>query len=290
MPEMNITVRNKIATKTDNMAYVCGNSDYVINFAFDGEWDVYDTKTARFAYGGQHTDVVFTGNQCNVPVITNTYAFHVGVFAGDLHTTTAARVPCRKSILCGAGAPEDPTPDVYNQLMARINDLGDVSAVVQSGYNDVVAAISNMFGETETVLCTAMQSEFDERGICLIPSEHEVDISHNPELHFRFKTSSVTDDMLMEDITEHMGEFKIGWRAFGCAGALVLFGCKVTFSADNAAPTLEDYNGICIDTDPARIEQVSVVTVKVKKVPIEYVDTTDIESAIQSITDEVNSL
>lgn len=123
MPEMNITVRNKIATKTDNMAYVCGNSDYVINFAFDGEWDAYDTKTARFAYGGQHTDVVFTGNQCNVPVITNTYAFHVGVFAGDLHTTTAARVPCRKCILCGSGAPSDPPENVYDQLMERMAQL-----------------------------------------------------------------------------------------------------------------------------------------------------------------------
>lgn len=124
MPEMmNITVRNKIATKTDNVAYVCGNSDYVINFDFDSEWDAYDTKTARFAHDGQHTDVVFAGNQCNVPIITNTYAFHVGVFAGDLHTTTAARVPCRKSILCGSGAPADPTPDVYDQLMERMAQL-----------------------------------------------------------------------------------------------------------------------------------------------------------------------
>lgn len=124
MPEMmNITVRNKIATKTDNVAYVCGNSDYVINFDFDSEWDAYDTKTARFAHDGQHTDVVFAGNQCNVPIITNTYAFHVGVFAGDLHTTTAARVPCRKSILCGSGAPANHTPDVYDQLMERMAQL-----------------------------------------------------------------------------------------------------------------------------------------------------------------------
>ena len=124
MPEMNITVRNKIATKTDNVVYVCDNSDYVINFDFDSEWDAYDTKTARFDYDGKHTDVVFVGNQCNVPIITNTYAFHVGVFGGDLHTTTAARVPCRKSILSGAGAPEDPTPHVYDQIMEIIKGLG----------------------------------------------------------------------------------------------------------------------------------------------------------------------
>lgn len=127
MPEMmNITVRNKIATKTDNVAYVCDNSDYVINFDFDSEWDAYETKTARFDYDGKHTDVVFVGNQCNVPIITNTYAFHVGVFAGDLHTTTAARVPCRKSVRSASGAPANPTPDVYDQLMELIKGLGGV--------------------------------------------------------------------------------------------------------------------------------------------------------------------
>lgn len=126
MPEINIMIKNKIATKSNNVTYICDNSDYVINFDFDGEWDAYDTKTARFAYGGQYTDIVFVGNQCNIPVITNTYAFHIGVFAGDLHTTTPVRVPCRKSILSGASTHVDPTPDVYDQLMELIKGLGSV--------------------------------------------------------------------------------------------------------------------------------------------------------------------
>lgn len=126
MTEMNITVKNKIATKTDNVAYVCDNSDYIINFDFDSEWDAYDTKTARFAHDGQYTDVVFTGNQCNVPIITNTYAFYVGVFAGDLHTTTGALVPCRKSVRSADGAPVNPTPDVYDQLMELIKGMGGI--------------------------------------------------------------------------------------------------------------------------------------------------------------------
>lgn len=60
------------------------------------------------------------------PVITNTYAFHIGVFAGDLHTTTPVRVPCRKSILSSASIHVDPTPDVYDQLMELIKGLGGV--------------------------------------------------------------------------------------------------------------------------------------------------------------------
>ena len=126
MPEINIMIKNKIATKSNNVTYICDNSDYVINFDFDDEWDAYDTKTARFAYGGQYTDIVFVGNRCNVPVITNTYAFHIGVFAGDLHTTTPVRVPCRKSILSSASIHVDPTPDVYDQLMELIKGLGGV--------------------------------------------------------------------------------------------------------------------------------------------------------------------
>lgn len=126
MPEINIMIKNKIATKSNNVTYICDNSDYVINFDFDDEWDAYDTKTARFAYGGQYTDIIFVGNQCNVPVITNTYAFHIGVFAGDLHTTTPVRVPCRKSILSSASLHVDPTPDVYDQLMELIKGLGGV--------------------------------------------------------------------------------------------------------------------------------------------------------------------
>lgn len=127
MPEINIMIKNKIATKSNNVTYICDNSDYVINFDFDDEWDAYDTKTARFAYGGQYTDIIFVGNQCNVPVITNTYAFHIGVFAGDLHTTTPVRVPCRKSILSSASIHVEPTPDVYDQLMELIKGLGGVN-------------------------------------------------------------------------------------------------------------------------------------------------------------------
>lgn len=125
MPEINIQVRNKIAV-AEKAVYICGNSDFAVNFDFDSEWDNYQTKTARFAYDGRYTDVVFTGNQCEVPVLSDTYYFCVGVFAGDLHTTTPARVACKKSILCGGGIPADPPEDVYAQIMEKLNSLSEV--------------------------------------------------------------------------------------------------------------------------------------------------------------------
>lgn len=122
MPVINISVENKIA-EADGTLYVCGNSDFVAKFAFDAEWEAYETKTARFGYNNSYVDVVFTGDKCPVPIISGTYFFNIGVYAGDLHTTTPARVPCKKSILCDTGFPADPPNDVYNQIMAKLNSL-----------------------------------------------------------------------------------------------------------------------------------------------------------------------
>lgn len=119
---ISVTVRDKIATKICDTVYICGNSDFVIDFELDSEWNEHNTKTARFIWNGKHTDVVFTGNRCNVPVISDTYSFNVGVFAGNLSTTTPAYVSAKKSILCGGGVPADPPEDVYSQIVKMIND------------------------------------------------------------------------------------------------------------------------------------------------------------------------
>lgn len=124
MPVINISVRDKIAKQTDRTVYVCGNSDYTIKFDFDPEWDAYSIKTARISFNGHPLDVAFEGNECIIPVITGTYRFDVGVFAGDLHTTTAARVSCKKSALCADGYPVPPPPDIYNQIMEMLNHMG----------------------------------------------------------------------------------------------------------------------------------------------------------------------
>lgn len=128
--DIKITIKEKIATLEKNAFIVCGNSDYVINFSFDEEWAAYKTKTARFMHGGNYTDVVFDGEQCSIPVMRNTTGVYVGVFAGDMHTTTPAYIPCKKSIACIGGAPAEPTPDVYAQLLELINaKMASVSTI-----------------------------------------------------------------------------------------------------------------------------------------------------------------
>lgn len=167
MHEINITVRNKVATR-DGTDYVCGNSDYVVNFDFDEEWDAYETKTARFAYNGKSIDVIFDGAQCAVPVITNAYFFLVGVFAGNLHTTTPVRVPCVKSILCGGGTPADPPEDVYAQIMEEINSLSISGlSTVQIAALDALFKIA-VYKEDASAAYSAFRAAF---GLDEVPDE-----------------------------------------------------------------------------------------------------------------------
>lgn len=98
MPIINIRVQNKIA-RSPVGHIVCGNTDYQILFDFDAEWDAYENKTARFVWNGHIEDVEFSGNACKVPAILGATSCAVGVYAGDLNTTTPALVVCRESIL-----------------------------------------------------------------------------------------------------------------------------------------------------------------------------------------------
>lgn len=101
MRELHVVVNNKIATYlTRDGNIVCGNSDYVIVFAFDSEWEEYTDKVARFIWNDKFIDVLFTGNTVAVPVLTHTKALKVGVYAGELRTTTPAEIPCVFSVLC----------------------------------------------------------------------------------------------------------------------------------------------------------------------------------------------
>lgn len=122
---ISVSVKDKIAAAAPDALYICGNSDYSIQFEFDAEWDAFPEKTARFIYSNQYQDVIFRGSICNIPVITGALAITVGVFAGDLHTTTPAVIKAQRSILCPAGSPADPSDEVYNQLMEELNRIFD---------------------------------------------------------------------------------------------------------------------------------------------------------------------
>lgn len=120
---INIAVKNKYAQLISG-EYICGNSDFTVVFDFDEEWADLITKTARFITdAGETVDVLFDGDTCGVPVLLKAHKIFVGVYAGDLKTSTPAYVPARKSILCDAGTPRPQTPDIYAQIVSDIDGL-----------------------------------------------------------------------------------------------------------------------------------------------------------------------
>lgn len=144
MNVIKVEIKNKKAVRTNETAYVCDNSKYTVVFSFDEEWDEFEVKTARFVYGDKHQDVVFTGNECEMPIISNTKLISVGVFAGNLQTTTPAFIVAYKSILGDDSVPEEPPEDVYNQIMEKCNEAVDTAKKVEAETKDLAEDVEDV--------------------------------------------------------------------------------------------------------------------------------------------------
>jgi hypothetical protein len=119
---IDIEVRNKIATlKNPDDYLVCGNNDYEVVFSFDGDWDGVSAKTAVFVYGNTPIHKPFVGNICEGVEIKNATLCAIGVFAGDIKTTTGATILCNPSIRDLGGVPKPPTKEVYDEIMALLD-------------------------------------------------------------------------------------------------------------------------------------------------------------------------
>lgn len=106
-----VNIADKYAAATGAPVIVCGNSDYLVAFTFDDEWADITEKTARFSFvkdgAIKYIDVEFSGSEAPVPVLSGITSVEIGVFGGELRTTTGARVPCVKSILCPGGTRDE---------------------------------------------------------------------------------------------------------------------------------------------------------------------------------------
>ena len=157
MPRIRIGVQGKVATNlTPEVEVVCRNSDYQVEFEFDETWVAHELKTALVVYNGGSVAVPFSGAVCALPTIYNANMCAVGVFAGDLVTTTPAYLVCKKSIGDLAKYEiEEPPVDVYNQLVQMIESgmlKGEAGKSVlyyagdfgKETLDDHLASVSNM--------------------------------------------------------------------------------------------------------------------------------------------------
>ena len=116
-------IKNKRIVLSENERAVADNTDYTASFTFDAEWGGM-TKTARFISGKYYTDVILSNDACTIPRLC-AGTVYVGVYAGNLHTTTIAVIDVDSSVLTNAGTPAAPNTDVYTQILSAYDSKQD---------------------------------------------------------------------------------------------------------------------------------------------------------------------
>lgn len=160
---LHVAVVNKIATyHKRGGAIVCGNSDYLVKFTFDSEWDAHAAKTARFIWGGGYRDITFTGDTCVVPAVQNTTELRIGVYVQDLSTSTSAVVGCVPSILCDGGEAFDKDADVAQleqQMLALQEQIAELEDQSQVPALEAQVAELQRQNQTLTQQATSLQKQ-----------------------------------------------------------------------------------------------------------------------------------
>jgi hypothetical protein len=118
-----IKVVDKVPIVASGPQYVvCDNSDYTVVWQLDEEWSQLEHRTMQVNYkNGTYERVLFTGDSCTLPAIPVSGPVHVGLFAGDIHTTRPARLLAVRSATTDSGEERDPMPDGYAQAIKALD-------------------------------------------------------------------------------------------------------------------------------------------------------------------------
>lgn len=159
MPTINVTVRNRIATAQRWQCIICGNSDYIVDFDLDDEWNDMPNKVAVFVTNARgnirHERVLFDGSTCGIPVLRGVNMVDIGIEAGDIRTTTPAHVKCEACITDRAGMPQEPENNVYGQILAMTTDIAQAATAAAEQAESAQTAASAAAKDAQTAQTAA---------------------------------------------------------------------------------------------------------------------------------------
>lgn len=159
MPTINVTVRNKIAKSQPPAFIVCGNSDYTAVFDLDDEWAEFPNRVAVFVYqvGRERRNerVIFDGDECPILTLRGVRAVEVGLEAGNIRTTTPARIRCFGCISDAAGTPQEPDEDVYGQILERADNMAQAATAAAEQAESAQTAASAAAEDARTAQTAA---------------------------------------------------------------------------------------------------------------------------------------
>lgn len=166
------------------------NADYTANFTFDDEW-IGKVVTARFIRGNEHVDRLLENNKCLIPVeVLKSGYIKVGVFTDEMTSTYCSKF-VYESIKEQNGNTIEPTPDIYAQIIARLNDMqsGNIS-------DDMIESAVNKYLEDHPI--NNLTNEDVQNIVSKYVTEHEEDFKGEPG----YTPQKCVDYWTAEDISE----------------------------------------------------------------------------------------
>lgn len=130
-------------------------------FSFSPEWDTLTTRTATFATFGASYDVALVSDACTVPSeVLAASSFRVSVRGSDgthVLTTTIVRVGVEESLI-GGDTPAEPTPSVYDQLVAQTTAAATDAAQAKASAESAATSASTAAASSAAAASAAAQT------------------------------------------------------------------------------------------------------------------------------------
>ena len=140
--KIKLTYAGRDCTEKDVTIITTGSVETVTaSFAFDAEWDGF-ARTAIFAAGGGTVKRVVLGdaNACVVPweVLANCKQLTIGVVGTSgnrVLPSVPVTIPIIEGVCNGGTPPDDPTPDIYAQLLDLAKETQQIALSVRDDAN-----------------------------------------------------------------------------------------------------------------------------------------------------------
>lgn len=165
---LNFKVENQIITRLDNNKVVQDSQNYLYaKLTYSEDWTGEKTMVFRGKSGNAFNMLLDSEDTCLVPweVLTED-RFEVSAFCGDLITANVVRIDTIRSGYEIGEESRIPTPDIYNQIIEKINDIeqGTVDPEVVAQVVDEYLADKDFVTEADvdTIVATYVTEHKDE--------------------------------------------------------------------------------------------------------------------------------
>ena len=176
--ELIFTVDHQNIKRIDTNKVVADSRNYLYaKFVFlSDEWD-NKAVTAIFKRGIDTCHVLLDNNMCQVPPeVIKPNGFNVSVFAGDLVTCDKANVLVAFSGYADGGAPEPPTPDIYAQILAKLDSIS--AGTIDE--TKIAEAVESCIREHPELIPEGLTKEDVENIVTAYVTEHENEFKGEP--------------------------------------------------------------------------------------------------------------